>query len=677
MFFRGVSNLLSQYNYNQLLKKACQSSGTQVGRGSGSSRLARLLNTTEQDQSQQQQQQQQFNNRFQRGQQFQRGRQGNYGRGNLGRSNMLFSKNASKEVIGLQEQMNNDIDSSNPTQAIERFKKFVERAQIEAGQHGAMPQKYQLNTNSFELYFDAIRRSSRDPERIQLMTQGLQLLQEFDLKPNVQLFNQILSLLDTHAKGSEALNLLENQIQKIGEYDFYSYFFVISALQRSNQLVKAKKVLEQLHGTMQLIKANQIQDFRMLHFTLATKALQTGHYDVGVELINLIEEKISQLGGSIRNAPPQVFQPPPYLYANILGPAAEHDRVEIVMRALTRLGHQSVNIDGNAYPLKIDQGSLLSALNFSARQKDTHTAQLAFQQLQNGLERGYFLNERGTERKGDAKPHVAAFHALIHTYASVKNWTSTFDTMEQLQNIHPDEKFVSPFGALQDIVKFFSESTDVTDEVYFTLEQRLNNGKQVYPCMLNFVLSACAQCESKEPESSDLHPINRTFATFEEFSKFECAGNVDSFNCLIDVCRRFGKREVISSILDQMKKSDVQKNQTTFELIFMAFVSAKDLQGMLVVLNDMKRFNFTPSTKLLFHALEKCVDMGQPDMEREIRKELAVMGVSQLPVLQSKEQKQQQREKSQSQNQQRTRIDNRRQEQTQRYRSKGFSQQYG
>eukprot|EP01024_Parvocaulis_polyphysoides_P015328 TRINITY_DN16680_c0_g2_i2.p1 TRINITY_DN16680_c0_g2~~TRINITY_DN16680_c0_g2_i2.p1 ORF type:complete len:601 (+),score=83.39 TRINITY_DN16680_c0_g2_i2:94-1896(+) len=600
MFFRGVSNLLSQYNYNQLLKKACQSSGTQVGRGSGSSRLARLLNTTEQDQSQQQQQQQQFNNRFQRGQQFQRGRQGNYGRGNLGRSNMLFSKNASKEVIGLQEQMNNDIDSSNPTQAIERFKKFVERAQIEAGQHGAMPQKYQLNTNSFELYFDAIRRSSRDPERIQLMTQGLQLLQEFDLKPNVQLFNQILSLLDTHAKGSEALNLLENQIQKI-----------------------------------------------------------------------------SQLGGSIRNAPPQVFQPPPYLYANILGPAAEHDRVEIVMRALTRLGHQSVNIDGNAYPLKIDQGSLLSALNFSARQKDTHTAQLAFQQLQNGLERGYFLNERGTERKGDAKPHVAAFHALIHTYASVKNWTSTFDTMEQLQNIHPDEKFVSPFGALQDIVKFFSESTDVTDEVYFTLEQRLNNGKQVYPCMLNFVLSACAQCESKEPESSDLHPINRTFATFEEFSKFECAGNVDSFNCLIDVCRRFGKREVISSILDQMKKSDVQKNQTTFELIFMAFVSAKDLQGMLVVLNDMKRFNFTPSTKLLFHALEKCVDMGQPDMEREIRKELAVMGVSQLPVLQSKEQKQQQREKSQSQNQQRTRIDNRRQEQTQRYRSKGFSQQYG
>eukprot|EP01024_Parvocaulis_polyphysoides_P015331 TRINITY_DN16680_c0_g2_i7.p1 TRINITY_DN16680_c0_g2~~TRINITY_DN16680_c0_g2_i7.p1 ORF type:complete len:605 (+),score=82.86 TRINITY_DN16680_c0_g2_i7:94-1908(+) len=600
MFFRGVSNLLSQYNYNQLLKKACQSSGTQVGRGSGSSRLARLLNTTEQDQSQQQQQQQQFNNRFQRGQQFQRGRQGNYGRGNLGRSNMLFSKNASKEVIGLQEQMNNDIDSSNPTQAIERFKKFVERAQIEAGQHGAMPQKYQLNTNSFELYFDAIRRSSRDPERIQLMTQGLQLLQEFDLKPNVQLFNQILSLLDTHAKGSEALNLLENQIQKI-----------------------------------------------------------------------------SQLGGSIRNAPPQVFQPPPYLYANILGPAAEHDRVEIVMRALTRLGHQSVNIDGNAYPLKIDQGSLLSALNFSARQKDTHTAQLAFQQLQNGLERGYFLNERGTERKGDAKPHVAAFHALIHTYASVKNWTSTFDTMEQLQNIHPDEKFVSPFGALQDIVKFFSESTDVTDEVYFTLEQRLNNGKQVYPCMLNFVLSACAQCESKEPESSDLHPINRTFATFEEFSKFECAGNVDSFNCLIDVCRRFGKREVISSILDQMKKSDVQKNQTTFELIFMAFVSAKDLQGMLVVLNDMKRFNFTPSTKLLFHALEKCVDMGQPDMEREIRKELAVMGVSQLPVLQSKEQKQQQREKSQSQNQQRTRIDNRRQEQTQRYRSKGFSQQIG
>eukprot|EP01023_Acetabularia_acetabulum_P068699 TRINITY_DN9784_c0_g3_i2.p1 TRINITY_DN9784_c0_g3~~TRINITY_DN9784_c0_g3_i2.p1 ORF type:complete len:672 (-),score=80.50 TRINITY_DN9784_c0_g3_i2:478-2493(-) len=665
MFSRVTKSLLQQEL--QFVKKAWQSSKV----GSGSSRIARLLQNTDQELGQQPQQAQRPL--------YQRGRQGNYDRGPF-RGNVQINRNASQEVIGLQEQMNIDITSGNAHNALQRFKKFVERAQIEAGQQpdGEIPQKYKLNTGAFEIYFQAIKQSSKLESRIKTMTEGFKSLEDFKLQPTVRLYNQLLALLETHGRGEEALNVLKNNLQKAGLVDFESYKHTILALMRSNQLKKAKDLLLQLHSMTSIVKTQQIAEFRSLHFSLATKALQIGHQDVAVELINLIEDRIPELGRLLRNAPAQVLQPPPYLYAFLLGPAAENGRDDIVTRALLRLGHQSVNIGSNAYPLKIDQGSLLAALNFAARKQDTHTAEQAFQLLQKGLERGYFLNEKGTKRSEGRKPHVATYQALIHTYASVKNWTSMFDAMEKLQNDHSDEVFVSPFGALKDVVSMLAQSTDVTDEVYFTVEQRLNNKKQIYPCMLNFVLAACAQCKTQEPESSDLHPINRTFATFEEFPKFDCIANIDSYNCLMDVCRIYRKREVISSILDQMKKGEVQKNETTFEILFQVFVNAKDLQGMQTVLNDMKRFNFVPSTRLLFSALEKCVDMGAIDIEREIRKELTIMGVNQLPVLEPKLQQNQNRGQNQSQNQyskqQRPRRDNnRRQEyQQQNYKSKGF-----
>eukprot|EP01025_Chloroclados_australasicus_P053976 TRINITY_DN6396_c0_g1_i5.p1 TRINITY_DN6396_c0_g1~~TRINITY_DN6396_c0_g1_i5.p1 ORF type:complete len:409 (-),score=27.49 TRINITY_DN6396_c0_g1_i5:146-1372(-) len=345
---------------------------------------------------------------------------------------------------------------------------------------------------------------------------------------------------------------------------------------------------------------------------------------------------------------------PPFLYASLLGPSAEHDRGEIVIKMITHLEHQSIQLNSTAYPLKIDQGTLLTTLNFAAREKDVGIAETTFKLLKQGLERGIFIGKHQEERKSCCKPVPPAFHAMIHTYASVKQWSGLFNIIDELEQNYTDIQYVTPFGTLENVVKIMSADATVTDEAYFELDNRLNNQKVVTPAMLNLVLAACAQGKDrKEAETSDLHPINRTFATFEEFSKFNCVGNVDSYNCLIEVCRHYGKRNVISTILDEMNKNKVDKNRTTYELIFMTLVQAKDFQGVQVVLNDMKRYQLIPSTRFLFAVLEKCVDLGYLDLEREIRKELTLMGVNLVPVL--KQELQVQRNKEQQVRQKRER----------------------
>eukprot|EP01024_Parvocaulis_polyphysoides_P019065 TRINITY_DN18564_c0_g1_i1.p3 TRINITY_DN18564_c0_g1~~TRINITY_DN18564_c0_g1_i1.p3 ORF type:complete len:131 (-),score=7.85 TRINITY_DN18564_c0_g1_i1:376-768(-) len=90
-----------------------------------------------------------------------------------------------------------------------------------------------------------------------------------------------------------------------------------------------------------------------------------------------------------------------------------------------------------------------------------------------------------------------------------------------------------------------------------------------------------------------------------------------------------------------MKRNNIDKNQKTYELIFLAFSRGQDLQGMQVVLNDMRRYNFSPSSKLLFKALEHSIQSGSSEIESKIRKELAMMGITQIqaPKLQSDVQK--------------------------------------
>lgn len=424
------------------------------------------------------------------------------------------------------------------------------------------------------------------------------------IKPLVRFHNALMRAYLEERNSLAALQVFESMQQNDATPDVFSFARACMAAMNLNR----NKELRQLAGSLREEWAQlPADDPRASSRDLLSMVARV------FARMTLMEAEEAARGGApeqwrlARDWASMQSPPSPETIADLLAVAANADEtttVQVCMRLL----------EGGHY--HVEEGKLLAVMECAARLQQPDLAAKAFHMLSDSLKASRAL----TSSEPAAPRRVAracTYHALAHAHVGRGQYREAFEVVAALQEAHVgDADAVSAFRGL----KFFVAAFGAEDQVaraYKALQDRAAAGQGVSTTMMNVVLRGVAR----------LGGVELAGRAFESFGAMDVAHDTDSFNAVIEACRRDGKLEAAEALYNFMSTKSVPPNEETFSQLLEGYVAMSDMEGVLGVLGRATGAGVVVPEAQLRSALAAARQAGDKMAVEQLTVELEVMAM--------------------------------------------------
>eukprot|EP00963_Diacronema_lutheri_P011626 scaffold1420_cov375-Pavlova_lutheri.AAC.17 len=225
----------------------------------------------------------------------------------------------------------------------------------------------------------------------------------------------------------------------------------------------------------------------------------------------------------------------------------------------------------------LDEGTILVVMQCAARNRSSELSELAWSSMEQTL---HFF--------GQSFPSPIVCHARLACLVGTGQLEEALEYLVNVEARYPE--VASDLNFVGSLVEHASTGETVADKVYFMLEERSQQEKQVPTSAINAVIAAC----------SSMGDLERSFGTYEEMKdSFSLTPTTATFNALMIGCVRHGKPESVKLLQEEMKKANMSPSKETYVHLVDALLLTEGVSPALGMLQEMVSMGYDPPLKML------------------------------------------------------------------------------
>lgn len=174
------------------------------------------------------------------------------------------------------------------------------------------------------------------------------------------------------------------------------------------------------------------------------------------------------------------------------------------------------------------------------------------------------------------------------------------------------------------ILRAIQTDPDAVDNAYSILEELVSEGQRIEILALNTVLSGAVH----------MSDIQRAIGIYKSLNSLNLKPNLQTFNLLLDVCRRCSHFELSERLVKDMAEAGIKLDTTSYRNLIGVYLAQTNYEEAFFYLEHMKGQGLKPTYYIYESIIRRCISTGDTRYKLAVE-ELEQMGYKMQPGLKS------------------------------------------